>query len=170
MSILSNFGRDFKKFAYKGNMVDLAIGFTVGAAFTAIARSLVDDIVMPFVALLLGGSSINDFYILLREGSEPGPYPTLVDAQATGAVTLNLGLFINSIIIFLIVALVMFFVVRGMMRMERQLDELTGVEEEPAEPTDRDCPYCLSSIAIAASRCLFCTSEVEPLAPEGAPG
>ena len=170
MSKVSDFGRDFKKFAYKGNMVDLAIGFTVGVAFTAIARSLVDDIVMPFIGLLLGDSSLNDFYILLREGTEqPGPYATLLEAQAAGALTINLGLFINSILVFIIVALVMFFVVRAMIRLEHQLDELTGEEIETGGPTDRECPFCLSTIPIGASRCLFCTSDVEPQSPEVVP-
>jgi large conductance mechanosensitive channel len=171
MSKLSNFGNEFKKFAIRGNMVDMAVGFTVGVAFSAIARSLVDDIIMPFVGLLFGDSQFNDFYILLREGAgQPGPYLTLVDAQAAGAITVNLGLFINTILTFLIIAFVMFFVVRGMNRLESQLDELTDVEEKPGEPTDRDCPYCFSSVPLQASRCPYCTSELKPLAPEGAPG
>ena len=127
MSKISDFGSEFKDFALRGNMVDLAIGFTVGAAFTTIAKSLVDDIVMPVVGLLLGESNFNDFYILLKEGVEqPGPYATLADAQAAGAVTLNFGLFFNAILAFLIMAFVMFFVVRGMNRLDRQLDDLTG--------------------------------------------
>lgn len=169
MSKIANFGHEFKKFAYKGNMVDLAIGFTVGAAFTAIAKSLVDDIVMPFVLLLMGGTSVEDFYVVLREGSEPAPYASLVDAQAVGAVTLNLGLFLNSILVFIIVALVMFFVVRAMIRLEHQLDELDKVEDAPEAPTARDCPHCLSSIPLGADRCPFCTSDIKPINSEGAP-
>lgn len=169
MSRASDFVVEFKKFAYKGNMVDLAIGFTVGAAFTAIAKSLVDDIIMPLVGFLLGEGGINEMYILLREGSEPGPYATLVDAQAAGALTINLGLFINSIFVFIIVALVMFFVVRAMIRLEHQIDEITGTEMEQAQITERDCPFCLSAIPLGASRCLYCTSEVEPMEPEPSP-
>ena len=165
MSKLSDFGSEFKQFALRGNMVDLAIGFTVGAAFTVVAKSLVDDIVMPVVGLLLGESNFNDFYILLKEGVEqPGPYATLADAQAAGAVTLNFGLFFNAILAFLIMAFVMFFVVRGMNRLDRQLDDLTGEEEAPAEPTTRACPYCLSTIPYLATRCPHCTSELTPLA------
>ena len=145
---------EFKKFAVRGNVIDLAVGFTVGAAFATIARSLVDDIIMPPVGLLLGGADFSDLFVVLREGVEAAaPYASLAEAQAAGAVTGNYGLFINNVITFLVIALAMFFVVRSFMHAMEE-------PEEAEEPTDKKCPYCRTTIAIEATRCPACTSEL----------
>ena len=151
---------EFKKFAMRGSVVDLAVGFTVGAAFATVARSLVDDIIMPPIGLVLGGSDIADMFVVLREGSEAAaPYATLADAQGAGAVTWNYGLFINAILTFIIVALVMFFLIRAFNRLAEE-----PAEEVAEEPTEKDCPYCQTTIPIKASRCPHCTSQLEEAA------
>jgi large conductance mechanosensitive channel len=147
--------KEFKEFALRGNVIDMAVGIIIGVAFGAIVKSLVDNIIMPPIGLLLGGVDFANLYILLRTGSPPGPYASLADAQAAGAVTINYGLFINAVISFIIVALVVFLVIRYINRLKRQ------EEAPPAEPTTKDCPYCLSSIPIKATRCAHCTSPLE---------
>ncbi len=144
--------KEFKDFALRGNVVDMAIGIVIGTAFSAIVKSLVDDVIMPPIGLLLGGVDFANLFILLRAGSPAGPYGTLADAQAAGAVTINYGIFINAIISFLIVAFVMFLIIRGINR--------TKKEEKPPEPTTKECPYCLSAIPIKAIRCAHCTSDL----------
>ncbi|MCA9916633.1 MAG: large conductance mechanosensitive channel protein MscL [Anaerolineales bacterium] len=157
---------EFKAFALRGNVVDLAVGFTVGAAFSTIAKSLVNDIIMPPVGLLLGQSEMSDLFWLLKQGSEKAaPYATLADAQAAGAVTINYGLFINNIIAFLVIALVMFFLIRGINRLENAIEDELGYGEEKAEPTTKKCPYCISTIPRRATRCPECTSELEQVVP-----
>jgi large conductance mechanosensitive channel len=123
--------KEFKEFAVKGNMLDMAVGIIIGAAFATIVQSLVNDVIMPPIGLALGGVDFAEFFAVLREGATPGPYATLAAAQEGGAVTLNYGLFINAVITFLIVAWAVFLVVRGFNRMKRQ-EEV--VEEEPAPP------------------------------------
>ena len=154
---------EFKQFAMRGNVIDLAVGFTVGVAFTEIARSLVDDIIMPVVSLLVGRAEFSDFYILLKEGPEtPGPYVTLVEAQAAGAVTINYGAFINTILTFLLVALVMFFLIRGINHLDNRMEaELGYGKTEASEPTTKKCPHCITTIPIHATRCPACTSHLE---------
>jgi large conductance mechanosensitive channel len=147
-------------------VIDLAVGFTVGAAFSTIARSLVDDIIMPVVGLGISRVEFSDLYLLLKAGTEaPPPYATLADAQAAGAVTLNYGLFINNIIVFLIIAAAMFLLVRLINRFEMEIENELGLgPEQEGEPTTKKCPYCISTIPRKASRCPECTSELE-LAP-----
>jgi large conductance mechanosensitive channel len=146
--------KEFKAFALQGNVVDMAVGIIIGAAFGVIVSSLVDDIIMPPIGLLLGGVDFSNLYILLQDGTPAGPYASLVDAQAAGAVTINYGLFINNLISFLIVALVVFLLIRAFNRLREQ--------EEPVaeEPTTQECPYCLSTIALGATRCAHCTSQL----------
>jgi large conductance mechanosensitive channel len=146
--------KDFREFVLRGNVVDMAVGIIIGAAFGTIVKSLVDDIIMPPVGLLLGGVDFANLFVLLGEGSPGPPYASLVDAHAAGAVTLNYGVFINAVISFLIVALVVFLLIRSINRMRRE------DEAPPAEPTTKECPYCLSTIAIKATRCAYCTSEL----------
>jgi large conductance mechanosensitive channel len=146
--------KEFKEFALRGNVVDMAVGIIIGAAFGTIVKSLVDDVIMPPIGLLMGGVDFVNLFVLLREGAPGAPYASLADAQAAGAVTINYGVFINSLISFLIVALVIFFLIRTMNRMRRE-------EEAPAEPTTKECPFCLSTIPIKATRCAFCTSQLE---------
>ncbi len=146
--------KEFKEFALRGNVVDMAVGIIVGAAFSTIVKSLVNDIIMPPIGLLLGGVDFADLFILLRAGSPAGPYASLADAQAAGAVTVSYGLFINNVISFLVVAFVMFLLVRTINRLQKE------EEKAPAEPTTKECPYCLSTVPIKATRCPHCTSEL----------
>lgn len=146
--------KDFKGFATRGNVVDLAVAFILGTAFTTIIKSLVSDIIMPPIGLLFSGVDFANLFILLKAGTPSGPYVALADAQAAGAVTMNYGVFINNVIAFIIVAFVLFLIVRWIVKMKR-------VEEAPpAVPTTKSCPYCFSNIAIEASRCSACTSEL----------
>lgn len=146
--------KEFKEFALRGNVVDMAVGIIIGAAFGTIVKSLVNDIIMPPIGLLLGDVDFVNLFVLLKEGSPPKPYASLADAQVAGAVTINYGVFINAVISFLIVAFVMFLIIRSMNRMKRK------EEAPPAEPTTKECPYCLSVIPIKASRCAHCTAEL----------
>ena len=145
--------KEFKAFAMRGNVLDLAIGIIIGGAFGTIVKSLVDDMIMPPIGLALGNVDFSDLFVQLKEGAKtPGPYATLADAQAAGAVTMNVGLFINSIIAFLIVAFAVFLVVRAANRMKPA--------EAAAAPSTKDCPHCRMAIPVAASRCPHCTSEL----------
>lgn len=166
---MSKILNEIKEFAIRGNVVDLAVGFTVGAAFTTIAKSLVDDIIMPVVGLIVGQVEFEDPFVLLKAGTEQAPpYATLADAQAAGAITLNYGVFINNVLAFLIVTGVMFFLIRAINRIERELEEDFGDEKQDPIPTQKKCPFCLSTIPRKATRCPQCTSELEPVGqPEG---
>jgi large conductance mechanosensitive channel len=146
--------KEFKEFAMKGSVVDMAVGIVLGAAFGTIVKSFVSDVLMPPIGLLLGNVDFSNLFIVLKEGSQTGPFATIADAQAAGAVTLNYGLFVNTVISFIIIALAVFMVVRSLNRLKRQ-------EEAPAaEPTTKECPYCLTTIAVRATRCPNCTSEL----------
>jgi len=123
--------KEFKEFAVKGNMLDMAVGIIIGAAFGTIIKSLVDDVIMPPIGMMLGGVDFKEFFMTLSEGATAGPYATLAAAQEAGAVTINYGLFINALISFLIVAFAVFFVIRGFNKMKKE-EEV--VEEAPAEP------------------------------------
>jgi large conductance mechanosensitive channel len=147
--------KEFREFALKGNVIDLAVGIMLGVAFNSIVNSIVADIIMPPVGLLVGNVDFTNLFMLLREGEIPGPYPTLADAQAAGAITISYGVFLNTVISFLIIAFVLFFIIRNVNRL-KQADEAP-----PAEPTTKECPYCRSDIPLAAIRCPFCTSEIE---------
>ncbi len=146
--------KEFKEFTLRGNVIDMAVGIIIGAAFGTVVKSLVNDIIMPPIGLLLGDVDFASLFILLKSGSPAAPYVSLADAQAAGAVTINYGLFVNAVVSFLIVALVMFLLIRNMNRMKRE------EEAPPAEPTTKECPYCLSTIPIKASRCAHCTSQL----------
>jgi large conductance mechanosensitive channel len=146
--------KEFKEFILRGNVVDMAVGIIIGAAFGAIVTSLVNDVIMPPVGMLLGGVDFANLFILLKEGTPGAPYATLVSAQEAGAVTINYGLFINALITFLIVALVIFLLIRGINRMRRE-------EEAPEEPTTKECAYCFTTIPLQATRCPYCTSQLE---------
>ena len=153
---------EFKKFALRGNVVDLAVGFTVGAAFSTIAKSLVDDIIMPGVGLLIGQAEFSDLFILLKPGVEADPpYVTLADAQAAGAVTINYGLFINNVLAFVIVSLAMFLLIRGINQLEESIEDELGWGDEKEEVTTKKCPFCISTIHRKATRCPECTAELE---------
>ncbi len=145
---------EFKKFAMRGNVVDMAVGIIIGGAFGTIVKSLVSDVIMPPVGLLLGGVDFTDMFLVLKDGATAAPYATLEAAREAGAVTLNAGVFINNIISFLIVAFAVFLLIKGMNSLQRQ------EEEAPAEPTEKECPHCFTQIPIKATRCPHCTSEI----------
>lgn len=141
--------REFKEFALKGNVIDLAIGVVIGAAFGKIITSFVDDILMPPLAVLTGGRDLTNLFVTLGEGT----YATLAEAKAAGVPTINYGLFLNNIIDFAIVAFAIFLVIK----------RINAWQRKPAEtetPSLRDCPECLSPIPIAARRCSFCAMAV----------
>ncbi len=146
--------KEFKEFAMRGNVVDMAVGIIIGAAFGSIVSSLVADVIMPPIGMLLGNVDFSNLFAVLKEGAAAGPYASLAAAKAAGAVTINYGVFINAIINFLIVALAIFFLIRGLNRLKRK-------EEAPAEVTTKECPQCLSTIPLKASRCPHCTSQLE---------
>ncbi len=146
--------KEFKEFAMRGNVVDMAVGIVIGAAFATIVKSFVADILMPPIGLLLGGVDFTNLFAIIKEGSTAGPFANLADAQSAGAVTLNYGVFINTIISFIIIAFAIFMVVKAMNKLKRK------EEAPPAEPTTKDCSYCFTSIPIKASRCPNCTSEL----------
>lgn len=146
--------KEFKEFAVRGNVVDMAVGIIIGGAFGAIANSLVNDIIMPPLGLVLAGTDFSGFYLLLKPGLPPPPYESLAAAQAAGAVTLNYGVFGNAVLSFLVVAGATFFLVRGINRLRRQQ------ESTAAPPASKTCRYCQTSIPAAASRCPYCTSQL----------
>jgi len=147
--------KEFREFAVKGNVVDMAVGIIIGAAFGTIVQSLVNDVIMPPIGLLLGNVDFSSLFVVLRDGATAGPYATPAIAKAAGAVTLNYGLFINTIISFLIVAFAVFMLIRAINRLKR---------EQPAPaaaPTTKECPFCYSTVPIKAVRCPHCTSELK---------
>jgi large conductance mechanosensitive channel len=167
---------EFQKFALRGNLVDLAIGFTVGAAFSTVARSLVDDLIMPPLGLLLGQTDFSDAFLLLKAGTgAPPPYASLEVARAAGATTLNYGRFLTNSLTLLLIALAMFLLVRTINRVSERLRDEFGKADEPAapsEPETKKCAYCRQAVPFRASRCPHCTSflgtEGGPLQPDPA--
>ena len=147
--------KEFKEFAMRGNVVDMAVGIVIGASFGTIVNSFVADIIMPPIGLLLGNVDFSGLFVVLKEGKIPGPYGTLVSAKTAGAITLNYGVFINSIISFLLVAFAVFLLIRNINRLKKQ-------EEAPvAVPATKECPFCLSVVPLKALRCGHCTSELK---------
>ena len=144
--------KEFKEFAMRGNVLDMAIGIIIGAAFGTIISSLVRDVIMPPIGLLLGKVDFSNLFLVMKAGNIPAPYASLKAAQDAGAVTLNFGLFVNTVINFLIVAFAIFMLVRAMNQLKRK---------EAPVPTTKDCPFCFSKIPIKATRCPSCTSEVK---------
>jgi large conductance mechanosensitive channel len=148
--------KEFREFAMRGNVVDMAVGIIIGAAFGTIVGSLVNDVIMPPIGLLLGNVDFSNLFIVLKAGTTPGPYASLASAKAAGAVSLNVGVFINSIINFVIVALAVFLLIRSINQLRK------APPPAPAEPTTKTCPHCLSTIPLKATRCAFCTSTLNP--------
>ncbi len=144
---------EFRKFAVRGNVVDMAVGIIIGGAFGTIAKSLVADILSPPLGLLLGNVDFNDLFWVIKTGvTTPPPYVTLADAQSAGAVTINYGVFLNNILSFLLVAVAMFLLVRMINRLQRQ------EESRAPAPTTKTCPHCATEIPLAAQKCPHCTS------------
>ena len=141
--------KEFKEFVMRGNVVDLAIGVVIGAAFGKIVTSFVEDILMPPIGLALGNVDFSNLFINLS-GKD---YPSIAAAKAAGAATLNYGIFINNIINFMIIAFVIFLLIRQINRMQRP--------EPAAAPATKDCPYCLSAVPVKATKCAHCTSELK---------
>ena len=148
--------KEFREFAMRGNVIDLAVGVVIGAAFGSIVKSLVDDIIMPPIGLLIGKVNFADLFITLKAGTTPGPYATVAAAKAAGAVTMNVGQFINSVVSFVLIAFSVFLLVKVVNRLYQKKDAAT-----PA-PATRDCPFCATAIPLAATRCPHCTSQVPP--------
>ena len=147
--------KEFRDFAMKGNVVDMAVGIIIGAAFGTIVASLVSDIIMPPIGMLMGGVDFTNIFVALKDGGTPGPYPTLAAAQAAGAVTLNVGVFLNKVFSFIIVAFSVFMLIKAMNKAKR-----AEPAPAPAAPTTKECPYCLSTIPLKAKRCAHCASDL----------
>lgn len=143
--------KEFKEFALRGSVVDMAVGIIIGAAFGVMVKSLVDDVLMPPLGLLVGNLDFADLFLVLREGKVPGPYFSVAAARQAGAVTWNYGQFLNTVINFVIVAAAIFLVIKGMNQWQRQ---------KPADPTTKECPFCTTSIPLHAKRCPHCTSDL----------
>ena len=153
---MKNFFNEFKKFIARRNVMDMAVGIIIGAAFTKIVNSLVADIIMPPIGLLLGDIDFTNWFVVLKDGAETAaPYASLEAAKAAGAVTMNIGFFINSIISFLIVAFAIFIVIKAINKMKEK------PAPAPAAPTTKQCPYCFSEININATKCPHCTSDIK---------
>jgi large conductance mechanosensitive channel len=143
---------EFKAFAVKGNVVDMAVGIVLGAAFTTIVKAVVDHVLMPPLGLATGNIDFTNQFMVLKSGADPGPYMTLDQAKAAGAVVLGYGMVLNALISFLIVALALFFVVRWVNRLKQP--------ETPAPPSTKACTFCKQPIHLDATRCQHCTSQV----------
>jgi len=146
--------KEFKKFAMRGNVIDMAVGIVIGTTFGVIVKSLVSDVIMPPIGMILGKVDFANLFIILKEGKIAGPYASLAIAQEAGAVTVNYGVFANTIVNFIIVAFALFIIIRIINKIKDQEETLTP------KPTTKDCPYCLSHIPIKATRCSHCTSEL----------
>ncbi|MGD0660437.1 MAG: large-conductance mechanosensitive channel protein MscL [Syntrophorhabdales bacterium] len=147
--------KEFREFAMRGNVMDMAVGIIIGAAFGTIVNSLVQDVIMPPIGLVLGHVDFSNLFLVLKEGTKAaGPYATVAAAKAAGAVTINFGVFLNTIISFVVVAFAVFLLIRTMNRLNRQ-------EAVPAAPVTKECTYCLSAIPVKATRCPHCTSELK---------
>ena len=146
--------KEFKEFAMRGNVVDMAVGIIIGAAFGTIVKSLVSDIIMPPIGLLLGNVDFSNLFIVLKNGIQPGPYTSVSNAQAAGAVTVNYGVVLNTMFSFIIVAFAIFILIRSINQLKKK---------EEALPATKECPFCFSTIHIKAIRCGYCTSELKAL-------
>ena len=143
--------KEFREFAMRGNVVDMAVGIIIGVAFGAIVQSLVADVIMPPIGLILGNVDFSNLFVVLKEGAAAAPYASLAEAQKAGAVTINYGKFLNAVVSFVIVAFAVFMLIRAINQLKRK---------EQAAPTTKECPQCFSAISIKAKRCPNCTSQL----------
>jgi len=147
--------KEFKQFAMRGNVVDMAVGIIIGGAFGTIVKSLVSDVMMPPLGWLLGGVDFSNFFFVIHPGSKAaGPYATLAEAQSAGAITINYGIFLNAVISFIIVAFAVFMLIKALNSLHRK------ETESASPPTEKDCPFCFLSVPVKARRCPHCTSEI----------
>lgn len=149
------FMAEFKTFIMRGNVIDLAVGVIIGGAFQSIVNSLVNDVVMPVISLITGGLDFNNWFVVLGEGE----FATAAEAAAAGVATLNYGAFISAVINFLIMAFVIFLIIKFLNSVSSKFKKAEKEEEAPA-PTTKICPYCKSEIDIAATKCPHCTSDI----------
>ena len=143
--------KEFREFAMRGNVVDMAVGIIIGAAFGAIVQSLVADVIMPPIGLILGNVDFSNLFVVLKEGAAVAPYASLAEAQKAGAVTINYGKFLNSVVSFIIVAFAVFLLIRAINKVKKQ---------EQTKPATKECPQCCSTISVKAKRCPNCTSQL----------
>ena len=146
--------QEFKKFAVKGNALDMAVGIIIGAAFGTIVSSMVGDIIMPPIGLILGNIDFKNLFIIIKHGTQPGDYPTIEAAQQLGAVTINYGRFINNIVTFLIVSFSVFMLIK-------LIGSFKKAEEPASAPPTKECPYCTTKIPVKAIKCPSCTSDLK---------
>ncbi len=160
--MIKNFINEFKKFALRGNVIDMAVGIIIGASFSKIVDSLVKDIIMPPLGLLLGKVDFTNLFLVLNDGVTEGPYASLEAAQSAGAITLNIGLFINTLLSFVIVAFAIFLLIKSINTLQ---DKVLAAEKRAADKeeaaTTKTCPYCCSDIPLQATRCPHCTSKLK---------
>jgi len=147
--------KEFREFAMRGNVIDMAVGIIIGAAFGTIVNSLVQDVIMPPIGLLLGNVDFSNIFAVIKEGKVAGPYASVAAAKTAGAVTINFGVFVNTLISFILIAFAVFLLVRTINKLRRQ------EEAPPPAPTTKECLYCFSSIPMKATRCPNCTSELK---------
>lgn len=153
---MKNMIGEFKKFIMRGNVIDMAVGIIIGGAFTKIVNSMVADILMPPLGLLMGKVDFSNWFIVIKDGANGAAhYATMAEAQAAGATTLNLGLFLNAVISFVIVAFCVFLLIKAINKLN------APKPEAPAPVTTKKCPYCCSEIALEATKCPHCTSELK---------
>lgn len=158
--MLKSFFSEFKKFAMRGNVIDMAVGIIIGAAFGKIVDSMVKDVIMPPIGLLMGSMDFSNLFFVLKDvPGHDGAYASLAQAANAGATTLNLGNFLNAVISFTIVAFAVFILIKGINKVQVSLDKKEAAAEAAA-PTTKQCPYCMSTIDIKATRCPHCTSEL----------
>lgn len=146
---------EFKKFVMRGSVIDMAVGIIIGGAFTKIVNSMVADVMMPPLGLLIGKVDFSNWFVVIKQGTTAGPYATIAEAQAAGATTMNLGLFLNAIISFIIVAFCIFLLIKAINKLN------SPKEQAPIPVSTKKCPYCCSEIALEATRCPHCTSEIK---------
>ncbi len=155
--MFKHFISEFKQFAMRGNVIDMAVGIVIGAAFGKIVDSLVKDIIMPPLGIILGKVDFGNLFFVLKDGTQnPGPYSSLIEAQNAGAVTFNIGNFLNTLISFIIIAFAIFILIKFVNRLNKKTEA-----EKPAPDPTKSCPYCYETIPLPATRCPFCTSELK---------
>lgn len=159
--MFKSFFNEFKKFAMRGNVIDMAVGIIIGAAFGKIVDSLVKDVIMPPIGLLLGKVDFTNLFVVLKEGVTAAPYASLDAAQKAGAVTLNVGLFVNALISFIIVAFAVFILIKAINELQARTLKKEAEEAAKAAPATKECPYCCSTIPAKAIRCPDCTSDLK---------